>query len=233
MINIKSKMNKIKEAVKSLKEGNFVLIHDSSGRENETDFVMAAEFVKPEHIAQMRNDGGGLICVSIDKRISDKLGLPFYADIHKEASDKFPVLGLLKANDIPYDEKSSFSLCINYRKTFTGVTDNDRAMTIKKFAEVCKNPSPEEFGKQFRSPGHVHLLISSGLENREGHTELSTALVEMAGLNSVSVICEMMDDETHNAVSRDKAFEYAQKHGLVFLEAGEVKEEFYRFKNLI
>ena len=225
-------MKKINKAIKSLKVGNFVLIHDASGRENETDFVMAAEFAKPEHVAQMRNDGGGLICVSADKKISAKLQLPFYSDIHKEASDKFPVLKLLKADDIPYDEKSSFSLCINYRKTFTGITDNDRAATIKKFAKICKNPSPEEFGKQFRSPGHVHLLISSGLENREGHTELSTALVEMAGLTPVSVLCEMMDSETHNAVSRDKAFEYAQKQGLVFLEAGEVKEEFYRFKKL-
>ncbi|ODS37574.1 3,4-dihydroxy-2-butanone-4-phosphate synthase [Candidatus Altiarchaeales archaeon WOR_SM1_SCG] len=225
-------MNKINEALKSLEKGNFVLIHDSSGRENETDFVIAAQFAKPAHIAQMRNDGGGLICICVDKRISEKLQLPFYVDIHNEASSRFPVLDLLKANDIPYDEKSSFSLCINHRKTFTGITDNDRAMTIKKFAELCKNPSAEEFGKQFRSPGHVHLLISSGLENREGHTELSTALLEMANIAPVSVLCEMMDDETHNAVTRDKAYEYAKTQGLVFLEAGEIKEKFYKFKNL-
>lgn len=225
-------MNRINEAVKSLKEGNFVLIHDSSGRENETDFVIAAEFVSPEHISQMRNDGGGLICISIDKKISEKLELPFYVDIHREASAKFPTLGLLYPDDIPYDEKSSFSLCINYRETFTGITDNDRAMTIKKFGKLCKNPSPEEFGKQFRSPGHVHLLISSGLENREGHTELSTGLLEMAGIAPVAVLCEMMDDETHEAVSRDKAYEYSQEQGLVFLEADDIKKEFYRFKNL-
>ncbi len=221
---------KIKSAIKSLKCGNFVLIHDSTGRENETDFVMQAEFVKPEHITRMRNDGGGLICISIDNEISKKLGLPFYVDIHKEAISRFPVLELLKANDIPYDEKSSFSLCINDRETFTGITDNDRAMTIKKFGSLCKNPSPEEFGKQFRSPGHVHLLISSGLKNREGHTELSTALLEMAGLNPVGVLCEMMDDETHNAILKNKAYEYAVENDLVFLEAGEIKEEFYKFK---
>jgi 3,4-dihydroxy 2-butanone 4-phosphate synthase len=224
-------MNKIKEAINSLKEGKFVLIHDSSGRENETDFVIAAEFVKPSHVARMRKDGGGLICVSVDKEISKKLSLPFCSDIHKDASHQFPVLGYLKANDIPYDEKSSFSICINHRKTFTGITDNDRAMTIEKFGELCKTPSPEEFGKQFRSPGHVHLLISSGLENREGHTELSTALLSMAGITPAAVLCEMMDDETHNAFSRDKAIEYAKNQGFVFLEANEIREEFKRSVN--
>ena len=221
-------------AIESLKQGNFVLIHDSSGRENETDFVIAAQFVKPRHIAAMREDGGGLICVAVDKKIAEKIGLPFECDIQKEACSKFPLLGQVLANDIPYDEHSAFSITINHRKTFTGITDNDRALTISEFAELAGSVSKEDykgdvyadFGKNFRSPGHVHLLISSGLQNREGHTELSTALLKMADLVPCAVLCEMMDSKTHNSLKSGDAKKYAVEQGIIFLESGEVREAF-------
>ena len=252
-------MKDIKGAISSLKEGKFVLIHDHDGRENETDFLIAAEFISNKRIAQMRIDGGGLICVAVDRGISKRLGLPFTSDILKTASVDFPVLNHLEANDIPYDGRSSFSVTINHRKTFTGITDNDRAFTIRKFAELCSKLYPPskvysasksdtsssklysnspgglnsvgpgyEFGMNFRSPGHVHLLISSGLERREGHTELATALLEMAGLIPVAAICEMMDEKTGNALSGSDAREYARNNGLIFLEADDVKETYQK-----
>ena len=222
-------MKNIKNAIKSLRDGKFVLMHDHDDREDETDLVIAAEFIKPGGIAQMRKDGGGLICVAVDGGIAEKLGLPFTSDILRVASVDFPVLNHLEANDIPYDERSSFSVTINHRKTFTGITDNDRAFTIREFARLCKDPNEKEFGLNFRSPGHVHLLISSGLENREGHTEMATALIEMAGLTPVAVICEMMDEKTGNSLSRDDVREYSKNNDLVFLEADEVKLSYQNY----
>lgn len=221
--------------LKGLRGGNFVLIHDSKRRENETDLVMAAESVTAEDIVRMRVDGGGLICVAVGREISMKLGLPFMSDLIDSGSTS-PVTEYLKADDIPYDEKSSFSVSINHRNTFTGITDLDRALTIREFAVFSRDLDnydegglQKEFGSRFRSPGHVHLLISSGLENREGHTELSTALLRIAGLTPVAVICEMLDGRTHKALSREDAASYAKRNNLGFLEVDEVKEAYKRW----
>lgn len=217
----------IEKAINELREGEMVLIHDSSSREDEVDLVMATEFTKAEDVARMRLDGGGLICLAVDRDIWEMLGLPFMADILASSQKRSPLLNYLKADDIPYDEKSSFSVTINHRKTFTGITDKDRALTIREMGEFCKDlPKQrikEEFGKQFRSPGHVPLLLSSGLDKRAGHTELSTALLKMAPLTPVAMICEMLDAETKKSLSREKAQEYARKNQLVFLEGSEIK----------
>ncbi len=223
-------MGKIEDAITALKKGNFVLIHDSDGREDETDFVIPAEFVKPEHISRMRTDGGGLICMAIERELSEGLGLPFIADIHRFASSEFPILDCLEANDIPYDEKSSFSVSINHRDTFTGISDEDRAMTISEFGKFCSNSNDykkdeiiKEFGSRFRSPGHVFLLRSSGLDKRQGHTELATALLEIGNLVPVAAICEMLDNSTHKSLSKEKAIKYANENSLIFLETSEIK----------
>ena len=222
-------MDAIENAAKALNEGSFVLIHDADGRENETDLVIAAEKITPEHIARMRCDGGGLICVAISTEIAGKLGLPFLHDLYAKTKKDFPLLAEIRADDIPYDEKSSFSITVNHRKTFTGITDEDRALTIRELAYISKaEPNIETFGINFRSPGHVHLLISSGLSKREGHTELSEALLCLADLAPLAVICEMMDAETHKSLSSEKARSYAKKNGFVFLESSEVKKAWKR-----
>ena len=221
-------MSNIEKASEALKKGDFVLMHDASGRENETDMVVAAERITPEHIAAMRTDGGGLICLAVGKNMAAKLELAFIVDIYRKASKSFPILEHLEANDIPYDEKSSFSITINHRRTFTGITDEDRALTVREFAKLLSNPNPDDFGRNFRTPGHVHLLISSGLERREGHTELSVALLELAGMKPAAVICEMMDGVTHKSLPPEKASEYAKSKGLVFLETDEVKKAYMK-----
>ena len=128
----------IKDTIKSFKNGEIVLIFDNENREKETDMIIAAEHVTPEHIKIMRNDAGGLICTPISSEISDKLRIPFMTDIMKEATRKYPVLNELSSNDITYDKKSAFSITLNHRKTFTGITDNDRAYTIRELAHQCK-----------------------------------------------------------------------------------------------
>ncbi len=223
----------LENAIEKLRQGEFVLIHDPSERENETDMVIAAEMVEPRHVARMRREGGGLICAAIRSDIADRMGLPYLRDIYESASSEHQILEHTQSDDIPYDERSAFSIPVNHRDTFTGITDEDRALTISELGELSsKSPndiSPEEFGKKFRTPGHVPLLkAASGLlENRQGHTELSVALMEMAGLAPASVVCEMMDGETKKALDTEGAKSYAEKNDLVFLEGREILKAYF------
>jgi 3,4-dihydroxy 2-butanone 4-phosphate synthase len=224
--------SKIHKAIEDLKAGKFILIYDADGREEETDLVINSQFITPESIRTMRTEGGGLICTTLDYDTQSKLGLPYLSEVFLGMGDKYDVMRKLIPNDIPYDEISSFSLTINHRKTFTGITDNDRAYTISEFAKLMKSINQLEnghaqkmFGEQFRAPGHVHLLNASAklLTARRGHTELATAINIMAGLIPSATICEMMGS---NGKARDKesANKYAEEHDFVFLEGYEVIE---------
>ena len=223
----------IEKVLEALKNGEIVLIFDSDNRERETDMIVAAEFMKPSHMTQIRNDAGGLFCVPLSSENSDALGVPFMTDIMDIASSEFPVLGELNPNDIPYDEKSAFSITVNHRKTFTGITDNDRACTIKELALLCKEGKQKEFGKYFRAPGHVTLLRAAKghVLNRKGHTEMSIALMEMAGLTEVAVCCEMMDDKTGGSLPTVEAKKYAEEHGLVFMSGANLIQAYKEFKS--
>lgn len=226
----------VEKAVDEIRKGNFVLVHDASEREDETDMVIAAEKTNPEDVARMRNDGGGLICTSIHPESAKNLDLPLMSEIYQKASPHFKILQSAEADDIPYGERSSFSITVNHRDTFTGITDEDRSLTIRKLAEIGEealDSSPiEEFGKKFRSPGHVPMLRAADnlFEQRDGHTEYSIALMEMAGVKPAGVVCEMMDEETHGAMSGEKTEKYAEENGMVRLEGDEIKKEYLEWK---
>lgn len=220
----------VMRALTALREGRFVLVYDADGREEETDMVIASEFVTSAAVRAMRRDAGGLVCTTADPRIRESLGLPFLTEVFSGMSETYPVMKGLTPNDIPYDVKSAFGITINHRKTFTGITDDDRSLTIKEFAELARSAIKQEdgwgrreLGKHFRAPGHVHLLNTTDkiLETRFGHTELSTALVIMAGLVPSATVCEMMGDDG-KALPKDAARDYAGKHGLVYLEGVDV-----------
>ncbi len=229
--------NKVTDAIKALQTGNFILIYDADGREEETDLVIASEFVTPDSIRVLRKDGGGLICTTMDYQTRQKLGLPYLSEVFYEMGNKFEVLHGLIPNDIPYDEISSFSVTINHRNTFTGITDCDRALTISEFAKLtfeankCENGYAQKlFGQRFRAPGHVHLLNSSKdlFKTRKGHTELATAIVIMSELIPSATICEMMGDDCR-ALSKLDAKKYADEHGLIFLEGFEIIEAWMKW----
>ena len=178
----------------------------------------------------MRKDGGGLIFLMTSKEIADKLKLPFLSDMYSCINDKYPVLKELIPNDIPYDSKSSFSLYINHRQTFTGITDIDRSLTMKKFAEIIEKTrnindghAMKELGREFRSPGHVPICIAAQqlLNERKGHTELVISLLQMAGLIPAGSGCEIMGDNG-KALSKKETREYAKKYNIVFLEGKEI-----------
>jgi len=218
----------LKKALKALQNGEFILMYDDEKRESETDMIIGAEFVGGKEVAAMREDAGGLICCCIHPDYCNKLGLPFMTDIMDVAKDKYPLLGELTPNDIPYDERSSFSVWTNHRNTFTGITDNDRALTISSMAKLCGEKRFDDFGKEFRSPGHVSLLRGADglLKNRQGHTEIGLAMAEMAGITPVTVVCEMMDGTTGEARSVTDAEDYAKEHGLIFMDGNIVIEEY-------
>ena len=222
--------NLLEKAFEAIKNGEIVLVYDNDDREGEVDMIIASEFVTPETVATLRCDAGGLICNCLHPDFCDALGIPFMVDIYAEASSKYPVLDALEPNDIKYDEKSSFSFWVNHRESFTGITDIDRAMTISELAKLCAAEEFDDFGKKFRSPGHVALLRGrEGLvENRQGHTEIGLALCEMAGVTPVCVVCEMMDADTHKAQSIDTVKQYALKHGLILLNGEDIIEEYLK-----
>jgi len=231
-------------AIEEIKKGNFVLIYDDDNREKETDITVYSGFATPEMIARMRMDGGGLICTTVESSIANVLGLPFLTEVFKEVKGRYPILEMLSPNDIPYDAKSAFSITINHRKTFTGITDTDRSITIRGFAKLAEAVSSylggyppknkvkkndekkfrEIFGKNFRSPGHVHLLRTSEhlLSSRKGHTELSTALMILAGLPGSATIVEMMGKGY--AKSKEDAIRYGKDNSGVFIEGKQIIE---------
>lgn len=223
-------MDAVMQVLEALKKGEIILLYDADGREEETDFVMASQFVRPRDIAQMRRDGGGLICTTVDPVCRQKLALPYLTELYQEAEKAYPIVKGLVPNDIPYDEKSAFTLTINHRRTFTGISDNDRALTTSEFAVLCdsiRTMSDEQarrkFGENFRSPGHIHLLNASNglLDARKGHTELSTSLMSMAGLVPSATICEMVGNNGHST-PKNESLAYAEEHELVFIEGRDV-----------
>ena len=227
-------LSRLSDAVKQLQRGGLVLLHDFNSRENETDMIMAAEKVTPAHIGIMRNQAGGLICVGIESHLAERIGLPFLSELLEIAGDKYPWLKQLTNGENPYGGKPAFSISVNHRDTFTGITDRDRALTIRKLVEVFRkaktagNGFTEEFARQFRAPGHVHLLRASNglLSERRGHTELSVYLAELAGVTPVTVICEMLDADSYGALTAREAEKYAVSNDIPFLEGKEVLKHY-------
>ncbi len=216
-------MHTIDDALRALATGEFILLYDFDDREQETDFAIRADAVTPAHIRRMRKDGGGLICTAVHPEAAKRLGLPFAHELLRACSL------VEKDGDIPYDPEnhSSFSLWVNHRQTFTGITDRDRSLTINAIAEAVKgslNGVGDSFGDRFRTPGHVALLRAADrlLDERRGQTELSIALAELAGITPAVTICEMLDDETGCALSKEDAMRYARRYGLVFIEGSDV-----------
>jgi 3,4-dihydroxy 2-butanone 4-phosphate synthase len=206
----------VERAVEAVRRGEPVLVHDAADREGETDLVYPAGAVTADAVARMRNDAGGLVCVALSDAVARAFDLPYQQAVidHPAAAD----------HDLGYDERSSFSLTVNHRDTYTGITDSDRALTITRLADAAGAPSSVDFASEFRAPGHVHLLRAAPelAADREGHTELALVLADAAGRQPAMVVCEMLDDETGDARSPAAARVYAERHGLVYVEGRDV-----------
>ena len=214
-----------------------VLIHDATDREGEVDLIYPAAAVTPDDVARLRTDAGGLVCVALPESVCATWELPFAQELvdHPAGAD----------HELGYDERSSFSITVNHRGTFTGITDTDRALTISELGTAAGQidreqrvagdgaagaiaTDAERFAESFRAPGHVHLLRAApgGLADREGHTELGVTLAEAAGIEPAVVVCEMLDDETGGALSPAAARAYADRNGFPYVEGSELIARF-------
>ena len=214
-------------AISSLKQGEFVMIHDSDGRENEIDLVAAAQFITPEHIARMRQHAGGLICLAIDDLMAQKLQLKYMHEILSKSNDIDIDSKKMIMGTAPYGDHPTFSIHINHKQTYTGITDMDRALTIKEMTKLYDSDDPKaDFISSFKTPGHVTVLLASNglLSSRTGHTEMSIYLTKLAKLSPITTICEMMDSETYSALSVKKAEKYAKQNAIPFIDGKELLE---------
>ena len=210
----------VSAAIDAFRRGKPVCIHDAADREGETDLVYPAGAVTADAVARLRNDAGGLVCVAVSDGVAETFGLPFVQDVldHPAAAD----------HDLAYDDRSSFSLTVNHRDTHTGITDEDRALTITALADAAATPDETDFPATFRAPGHVHVLRGAPalLDEREGHTELGLALAAAADLPPAVVVCEMLDDDSGGALPPAAAKAYAQRNDIPYVEGAALVERF-------
>ncbi len=219
------------DAGAALARGEPILIYDAPEREGETDLIFLSERATPELIHLARRDAGGLICTAISEELRLRLDLPFFSDLLANAQGRYPLLASL-AEAPRYDRRSAFGITVNHRANYTGVSDNERALTIRTVGEIAANApdrSAEELRDEFReafvSPGHVPLLYASPglLRERKGHTELAISLLRMTALSESATVCEMLGD-SGGARSPIAARRYADDHGWIFLEGNTLTE---------
>jgi len=226
-------------AVSEFKLGNPVMIFDSDFRERETDLLWPATAATPEIIRRLRLDCGGLLFLAIGDEIGQMFGLPWLQDIHAHEVliGKHPVLGHLVTNDLQYDSRSAFTLSLNHRETYTGITDRDRALTTRRFGELSQRliqvgtsyeDAQSELGKEFRTPGHIPVCRESpgGLNNRQGHTELAVSIARLADLVPCTIGAEMLDPTGDGALSLEGAREYAEIHGIPMITGEQISATF-------
>ena len=194
----------VEEALREIRAGNLVIVRDSLDRENEGDFVMAAEKVSSGHINTMIKEGGGLVCVGLTRDRALKLGLP-------------PMVGA-DDNSTPFG--CDFTVSVDARKgTTTGISAADRATTVRLLA------SPRAQSYDFVRPGHIFPVRArvGGVLARSGHTEASVDLVRMAGLKPVAVMCEILDGNG-KAAQATGIERVARKHHLKVLNIEQLIE---------
>lgn len=209
-------LTSLEAGIGALEAGEPVLVHDGADREHEVDLLFPAHAVDPTDVARLRNDAGGLVFVALSSEVSDAFDLPFLHEAIDHPATRYDHVG--------YDTRSSFSLPVNHRETYTGVTDEDRSRTIRELASAAADPAGTDFAAEFRTPGHVHLLRGAEglLASRRGHTELGLALAHEADGVAAVAGAEMLDDATGRATSPGAARAYAARHGLAYLDAVEI-----------
>ena len=228
----------VEPALRALAAGEPILVFDGPDREGETDLICLSETAPPELVRLARKDAGGLICTAISDELRARLDLPFFSDLLALAKDDYP--GVAGLSERPrYDRRSSFGITVNHRTTFTGVPDNDRALTIRTVGEIARaapdrsdDALREMFRSSFVSPGHISLLYAAPglLGERKGHTELAISLARMGGLSESATVCEMLGD-SGGARAPDAARRYAEDHGFEFLEGRTITEAWRRWSS--
>jgi 3,4-dihydroxy 2-butanone 4-phosphate synthase len=155
----------VERAVAAFRRGEPVLVHDFDDREGETDLLYPADAVTPDAVARLRNDGGGLVFVAVPDAVAEAFDLPFLHDAIDHPTTEY--------DDVGYDSRPSFSLTVNHRDTYTGVTDDDRARTIVALGEAAREA--RSASEQASSAERSSADRSSGRSPREDGEAASNA----------------------------------------------------------
>lgn len=180
----------IDEAAQALARGEVIIVVDAEDREDEGDFVCAAEMATPETVNFMIR-GGGLLCMPVLPDVCERLKLS-------------PVV---ESNTAPLG--TPFTVQVDHRSCKTGITAAERACTIQSIIDPESKPS------DFVRPGHVFPLVAKegGVLRRAGHTEATVDLCRIAGLTPAGVLCEVLDEQGDRA-NREKLFQIARERNL-------------------
>ena len=227
----------IQLASEAFAQGKPVMVFDSDFRECETDLLWPAAAATPAVMRRLRQDCGGLLFLAVGDDVGEQFGLPWLQDLHTHPAlvEENPVLGKLITDDLQYDTRSAFTLSLNHRETFTGITDHDRALTTRRFGELANEMKDKDaieamtaLGKEFRTPGHIPLCREApgGLKTRQGHTELAVAIARLAGLVPCTIGAEMLQPDGDRALSVDDARAYAAKHQIPMLTGEDIMKAF-------
>ena len=189
---MKRKLDTIEEALEEIKAGNFVIVVDDEDRENEGDFICAAEKITPEMVNFMLTNGRGVLCAPLTEERCDELELEMQVNLNTSF------------------HATPFTVSVDKLEgCTTGVSAADRAATFRALADPAS--TPETFGR----PGHIFPLRArtKGVLRRAGHTEAAVDLARMAGLNPAGALIEIMNEDGTMA-RLPQLFEIADKFNL-------------------
>ena len=205
--------NTVSEVLEDLKLGKLVIVVDDESRENEGDLIGAADKCTPEMINFMATHGRGLICAAITEERTKKLDLDLMVEVDE--------------NDALHN--TAFTVSVDYKHgTSTGISAADRYRTIQALADPSIN------AQDFARPGHVFPLRATkgGVFRRDGHTEATVDLMELAGLRPAGVLCEIMKDDGNMARLPD-LIEFARKHRLKILTIKDLIKHRLRYESRV
>ncbi|ROW13530.1 hypothetical protein VPNG_04471 [Cytospora leucostoma] len=170
----RSEFDSIPDAIEAFRNGQFIVVLDDPGRENEADLIMAAEDITAEQMAFMVRHSSGYICAPLAPGLTETLALP----------------QMVPRNEDPRATAYTVTVDASDPSVTTGISARDRALTCRALAGPASGPA------SFRRPGHVLPLRArpGGVRERGGHTEAATEFCRLAGKRPVGVICELVDD---------------------------------------
>ena len=202
--------NTVEEALEDLKKGRIILVTDDENRENEGDFICAAEFATTENVNFMAVHGKGLICMPMSAELCRKLSFP------------------QMVSDNTDNHETAFTVSVDHVSTTTGISAEERGIT----ARACADPDsrPEDF----RRPGHMFPLLAkkNGVLERNGHTEATVDLLRLAGLKECGLCCEIMREDG-TMMRTPELMELAQKWNLKFITIKGIQEYRKRHDKLV
>ena len=186
--------NTVEEALEDLRNGKIILCTDDPDRENEGDFICAAEFATTQNVNFMATHGKGLICMPMSEEYVQKLQFPQMVTRNTD------------------NHETAFTVSIDHVDTTTGISAAERSITAMKC--VDENAKPEDF----RRPGHMFPLLAkeNGVLERNGHTEATVDLLRLAGLKQCGLCCEIMREDG-TMMRAPELIELAKKWGLTFI----------------